>query len=103
MGPETKEQKERLDEALARRAEAQEEVNYFAEKFRRAKSERMKARYLEDWHFEQRMFDILNDIVSERYKAKPENRSYREGASRQGKALEELHGDRELRDEYVGE
>lgn len=102
-GPQTKEQKQQLDEALARRAEAQEEVDYFADKYRRARSERMKARYLEDWHWEQRMFDIINDIVSDRYKTKLENRSYKEGASRSGKALEELRQDRQIRDEYVGD
>ena len=48
------------------------------------------------------MFDIINDAVSERYKTKLENRSYKEGASRSGKALEELRADRKLRDEYVG-
>lgn len=36
------------------------------------------------------MFDIVNDAVGPRYKAKLENRSYAEGASREGKALEEL-------------
>lgn len=102
-GPQTKEQKQRLDEALERRTEAQEEVSYFAEKHKKSRSQRTKARYLEDWHWEQRMFDILNDIVPERYKAKLENRSYREGASREGKALHELRQNRELRDEYVGD
>jgi hypothetical protein len=48
------------------------------------------------------MFDIINDAVSERYKVKLENRSYREGASRSGKTLDELRADRKLRGEYVG-
>ena len=61
----------------------------------------MKARYLEDWHWEQRMFDIINDTVSERYKVKLENRSYKEGASRSGEALEELRASRKLRSEYM--
>jgi hypothetical protein len=100
-GPQTKEQRDRLEEALARRSEAQEEVNYFAEKYRRARDPAMQARWLEEWHWEQRMFDILNDIVPARYRAKLENRSYREGASRAGKALEELRQKRELRDEFI--
>ncbi|WP_338467648.1 DUF5681 domain-containing protein [Novosphingobium sp. ZN18A2] len=100
-GPQTKEQKQRLDEALERRAEAQEEVNYFAEKYRRSRSAQMKARYLDDWHWEQRMFDIINDVVSERYKVKLENRSYREGASRPGTALGDLHRNRKLKDAYL--
>jgi hypothetical protein len=62
----------------------------------------MKASYLEDWHWEQRMFDIVNDIVPRRYKAKLENRSYQEGASREGTALEELRKNRRLRSEYIG-
>lgn len=101
-GPQTKEQKARLDEALARRAEAQEEVNYFAELYRKARSERRKAMWLEEWHWEQRMFDILNDIVPQRYKIELENRSYFDGASREGKALDELRANRKIRDEYVG-
>ena len=101
QGPQTKEQRARLDHAVERRTQAQDDVNYFAGKYRNARDEKMKARWLEEWHFEQRMFDIINDIVPERYKAKLENRSYREGASREGMALEELRKDRKLRQEYV--
>lgn len=101
-GPQTKEQKARLDEALARRAEAQDEVTHYAELYRKARSEKRRAWYLDEWHWEQRMFDILNDIVPKRYKAKLENRSYAEGASREGKALEEMRENRKIRDEYVG-
>lgn len=100
-GPSTKEQKARLDEAIRRRTEAQEDVTYFAEKYRKARDEQKKARWLEEWHFEQRMFDIINDILPDRYKAKLENRSYREGASRAGKALEELRQNQALREQYI--
>ena len=99
-GPQTKEQRDRLEQALKRRAEAQEEVNIFAEKYRRARNPTLKARWLEEWHWEQRMFDILNDIVPRRYKAKLANRSCMAGASREGEALEELRRDRRLRAEY---
>jgi hypothetical protein len=102
LGPQTKEQKQRLDEALERRAQAQEEVTYFAEKYRRARDPRLKARYLDEWHWEQRMFDLVNDVVGPRYKAKLENRSYAERASREGKTLEEFRRDRALRDEFLG-
>lgn len=102
LGPQTKEQKQQLEQALARRAEAQEEVSYFAEKYRRARDPKLKARYLEDWHWEQRMFDLLNDLVGPRYKAKLENRSYAEGASREGKTAEEFMQNRKLKREYVG-
>lgn len=101
VGPQTKEQKQRLDEALKRRAEAQDEVSYFADKHRRCREPRLKQRYLDDWHFEQRIFDLINDIVGPRYKAKLENRSYAEGASRAGKVLEEMRRNRELREQYL--
>lgn len=100
-GPTTKEQKERLDKALARRAEAQECVNEFAERYRRCRNPKHKHYCLEEWHWEQRMFDILNDIVPDRYKTKLENRSYAEGASREGQALKEIKKNRKLRSDYV--
>ena len=102
-GPQTKEQKSQLDEAIARRTEAQEDVNYFAAKYRRARDEGSKARWLEEWHFEHRMFDIINDILAVRYKTKLENRSHCDGASHEGEALGEIRKDRKLRDKYVGE
>ena len=76
--------------------------NYFAEKYGRARNDRTKELHLENWHWEQRMFDIINDAVPGRYKTKLANRSYREGASREGQALEELRQNPELRDEYIG-
>jgi Family of unknown function (DUF5681) len=97
QGPKTKEQKQRLDEALQRRAEAQEEVNSFAERHRRARDPKLKQIYLEEWQWEQRMFDIINDVVGPRYKAKLQNRSYAEGSSREGKTLAEFMKDREKR------
>ena len=101
-GPADEHEKHLMETAIARRDEAQEEVTYFAEHYRRAKSEERKTRYLEDWHWEQRMFDILNDAVKGRYKARLENRSYAPGASQEGKALTELNYNKKLRDEYVG-
>ena len=86
---------------IERRSQAQEDVSYFADKYHRARNEDMKASYLEEWHWEQRMFDILNDLLPGRYKAKLENRSYREGAPREGKGLQEIQNDQELRWEYV--
>lgn len=81
-GPQTKEQQARFDHAIERRAQAQEEVTFFVEKHRRARSKAGKAQMLAEWHFEQRMFDIINDILPGRYKTMLENRSYAEGASR---------------------
>jgi Family of unknown function (DUF5681) len=101
LGPQTKEQKERLDHALERRAQAQEDVNYYAEKHRRARDLELKERHLEEWHFEQRMFDIINDVVGARYKAKLQNRSYAKGASQAGKAFDELRAKKSLRKKYI--
>ncbi len=102
-GPQTKEQKARFDAAIERRAEAQKEVTYFAEKYRRSRSETIKAQWLEEWHFEQRMHDIINEALPERHRVRLVNRSYAQGASREGKALEELRMSRALREEYVGD
>ncbi|ANU07230.1 hypothetical protein [Paraurantiacibacter namhicola] len=102
-GPQTKEQREQLEACLARRDEAQEEVSYIAEKYRPSRSEKMRALYLDGWHWEQRMFDIINNAVPRRYKANLENRSYRDGASRSGHALVELAKDKRMRGEYLGE
>lgn len=101
-GPQTKEQKQRLDAALERRAEAQEDVTYWAGKYRRARTEAAKAQALDEWHWEQRMFDLINDAVSKRYKATLENRSFAEGASAEGKTLEEFRKDRALREQFLG-
>lgn len=102
QGPSTKEEKARLDEALARRDQAQEDVNYFAKRHKLTRNSQLKAQYFEEWLFEQRMFDILNDIVPQRYKIKLENRSYAQEASREGKALDELRRNRQFRNKYVG-
>ena len=82
-------------ERLARRAEAQLEVNEFSASYRRSRSANYKAMWLDEWHFEQRIFDIINDSFPKRYKAKLENRSYAEGASKEGKTLAEFARDRQ--------
>jgi hypothetical protein len=101
LGPSTKEQKQRLDHALVRRAEAQELVSEFASRYRRTRDASRKARWLEEWHYEQRMFDIINDIVGPRYKAKLQDRSYARGASCEGKALDEIRRNKAMRSDYV--
>jgi hypothetical protein len=88
-GPLDELEKRSWDKRLARRAEAQAEVNMFAEKYRRSRSKKWKSMWLREWHFEQKIFDIINDSMPARYKAKLENRSYREGASKEGEALDE--------------
>ena len=94
LGPQSSEQKAHYDKAVARRIEAQEEVSYFAGKYRRSRSAEKKQDYLENWHWEQRIFDIINDAMPERYKMKLEDRSYKSGASRAGETMKEFAEDR---------
>ena len=89
-GPLDEREKRSWDERIARRAEAQSEVNVYAERYRKARSKKWKSMWRAEWHFEQRVFDILNDSMPKRYKMKLESRSYAEGASREGKALTEF-------------
>lgn len=95
QGPLTKEEKQFWDEKIARRQEAHEEVSYYAGQYRRARDPARKERWLHDWHFEQRIFDIINDSMPERYKMKLHDRSFAAGASREGKALQEMVEDRQ--------
>lgn len=76
------------------RQEAQEEVNCFAVHSRRARNPKNREWWLKEWHYEQRIFDIMKDSFPARYQIKLENRSYKEGASRAGEALEEVVDDR---------
>ena len=89
-GPLDELEKRSWDERLARRAEAQDEVNLFAERHRKARTAKANLMWRLEWHFEQRIFDIINDRLPGRYKAKLQNRSFAEGASKEGKALEEF-------------
>ena len=88
-GPLDEREKVEWDKRLKRRAEAQEEVTFYVKKYRRVRTARMKEFCLSSWIAEQFIFDLINDAMPMRYKAKLENRSYAEGASREGKALEQ--------------
>ena len=94
-GPLDELEKKAWDQRLARRDEAQAEVSVFAHKHRCARSDKAKTVWRLEWHFEQRIFDIINDSLPRRYKATLNNRSYAEGASRAGKALEEFRRDQQ--------
>ena len=100
-GPMDAAEKRSWDERLARRAEAQADVSFYANAYRRSRSEKNKARALTGWHFEQRIFDLINEISPGRYKAELEDRSYAEGASREGKALEEIRTNQAIRREFL--
>jgi hypothetical protein len=87
-GPLDEKEKREWDKRLARRDDAQVEVNHSARGFKRAKTDRMREFYLADWISEQYIFDLINDQMPERYKAKLNNRSFHADASREGKAVE---------------
>jgi hypothetical protein len=87
-GPFCPEEKATWDKSLERRAAAQEAVTNSSDRYKCSRNPRLKELYLDEWHSEQLMFDIINDAMPERYKATLENRSYRESASRPGKASE---------------
>jgi hypothetical protein len=95
-GPFTKEAKDRLETAIARRDEAQREVSEFARRYRSARTTKWKQLWLDEWHFEQRMFDTINDLVGARYQTELQDRSYAEGASRKGEYAEKYARSRGL-------
>ena len=96
-GPMDEREKEAWDEREARRNVAQDEVRSYAQKHRNARSPHMKALWLREWHFEQKVFDLINDSMPKRYKAKLEHRSFAEGASREGKTLDAYRAERATR------
>ncbi|MDX2211097.1 MAG: DUF5681 domain-containing protein [Sphingopyxis sp.] len=83
-GPFSPEEKKDWDRTLARRDEAAREVASDARRHRMIRNPRMKEIILDNWLYEQRIFDIINDRLPPRYQTKLENRSYVEGASRAG-------------------
>lgn len=83
-GPKTKEQKQMFDEALERRRQCQEDVSYFAAKYKNARDPKRKAFWLEEWHYEQKIFDTINDLIGKRHHMELKDRSYAEGATRSG-------------------
>jgi hypothetical protein len=87
-GPLDEREKQRWDKNLARRDDAQAEVTFYARGYKRAKTDRMREIYLRDWISEQYIFDLINDAMPVRYKAKLENRSWHPDASREGSARE---------------
>lgn len=93
-GPMTKEEKAEWDKRLERRDEAQSEVTYFAARYRKVRNPAWKEQWLSEWHCEQRIFDIINDAMPDRYKAKLTDRSYHADASREGHTLREYIEDR---------
>mgnify|MGYP006898271337 CR=1 FL=1 len=83
-GPVTPEDKFHWDAKLQRRDEAQAEVTFYSGLHHAEENPERKERLLDDWHFEQRMFDMINDNLPRRYRKTLENRSWAAGASRPG-------------------
>lgn len=83
-GPFSVEERKHWDKLLARRDEAAELVAEAAVKWRRSRSQRTKAMWLNEWQFEQKIFDILNVKFPEHYQVKLEHRGYGDGFSKAG-------------------
>lgn len=83
-GPRTPEEKASWDKLIARRDEAQQEVSQYAAEHKKTRSDQKKRWCLEEWHYEQKMFDIINDKLPPRYQTKLKDRSCAPGASRAG-------------------
>lgn len=83
-GPWTKEEKLVWDKQLQRRSEAQDEVTQAMAEHRKARSPAKKAMWLQEAHFEQKIFDIINDNLPVRYRTQLKGRSWAEGATRAG-------------------
>lgn len=88
LGPMNNEEKVSYDKRVARRNDAQVEVSEYAKLYRAARDPRKKQMWLEAWHQEQLIYDLLNDGLKGRYKTTLEDRSLREEASREGKAVQ---------------
>ncbi len=98
-GPMNKEEKESHDKRVARRADAQTEVSEYAALYRRARDLKKKQSWLERWHWEQMIFDLINDGMKGRYKTTLADRSWHEGSSREGQGIECYKAWRRARDQ----
>lgn len=101
-GPMDEKQKEFWDERFARMTDSQESVTLFAEKHRKARDPKRKEFWRQEWLYEQRIFDLMNDSLPKKHKRKLVNRSYAPDASREGKTLDVFRRNRKIRNEYVG-
>lgn len=86
-GPMNSEEKASYDKRVARRDDAQLEVTEYAKRHRAARDPKKKQIWLEWWHQEQMIFDLINDSLKGRYKQVLQNRSHHPEASREGKAV----------------
>ena len=96
-GPMNSEEKDTHDKRLARRDDAQLEVTEYATRHRAARDPKKKQMWLEWWHQEQMIFDLINDGLKGRYKQVLQDRSRHPDASREGKAVEHYRAYRKAR------
>jgi Family of unknown function (DUF5681) len=62
-GPIDEKQKEFWDERFQRMTDSQESVTYFADKYRKARDPKRKEFWRQEWHYEQQLFDLMNDSL----------------------------------------
>jgi uncharacterized protein DUF5681 len=91
-GPMTKEEKARWDKLLARRDDSQEEVMYYRQLM--AEEPARADFWREQLMFEQRIFDIINEQMPERYQATLKGRAYGSGQNDGGNKNDDQEGQR---------
>jgi len=89
LGPLNEDEKPEWDKWIERRDDAQIEVSEFAALYRKARKPEQKAQWLELWHTEQLLFDMINERLGGRYRVELKDRSYASGASQPGKPVSE--------------
>jgi hypothetical protein len=83
-GPLTKEAKEEWDRVLGHLDQLQADISGHAETFRKSRSKANRAHILDEWKFQQKLFDQLNDDLPKRYRRWLTDRCWDEGATLPG-------------------
>jgi hypothetical protein len=83
-GPMTKEDKAKWDRLFEYRDDLQSEVSHFAAAYRKYRNLERKARALEMWILEQKLYDRINDNFPARYRKDLKDRCWQPGSSRAG-------------------
>jgi hypothetical protein len=100
-GPLNEDEKPEWDKWIERRDDAQIEVSEYAAMYKKARKPEQRAQWLDWWHAEQLLFDLINERLGGRYRVELQNRSYASGASRPGRPISEyvamIRADREDR------
>lgn len=83
-GPLTPEEKTAMEELLAQRDKMQDSVSFFGERFAQAIGAKARKNMLLAWHQAQDHYDRINDSLPARYRKTLTDRSYADGATRDG-------------------